>query len=239
MKNLIVLLSVLLLTVTANAGLKSPFESSVEGINIPNTHDVEGDGTILRGMAPFGHINELVAADVTDILIFKNQTRGEVDKEIKLLKEAGYSSDNIHHIAFKWKGFESYQVACEQTIEALQIMKRVWEKGGKTFFHCTVGEDRTGYLAGLWRMMSAGWTKNEAFEGEMCENGYGHGNPQKPWKVYGAIRKDLTPLYIAMAGLVEQGSLSYDRIDASVCQDLKVNLEQKVPTCKVSSKYKK
>ena len=95
MKNLIVLVSVLL-TLTANAGLKSPFKSSVEGINIPNTHDVEGDGTILRGMAPFGHISELVEADVTDILIFKHQTRGEVDKEIKLLKEAGYSSSNIH-----------------------------------------------------------------------------------------------------------------------------------------------
>lgn len=238
MKKLIVILTVLL-TLSANAGLKSPFKSSVEGINIPNTHDVEGDGSILRGMAPFGHINELAKADVTDILIFKNQTRDEVDKEIALLKEAGYSSKNIHHIAFKWKGFESYKVACEQTIEALQIMKRVWENGGKTFFHCTVGEDRTGYLAGLWRMMSAGWTMTEAFQGEMCENGYGHGNPQKPWKVYGAIRKDLTPLYIAMASMVESGKLSYDNLDVSLCNDLKVNLDQKVPTCNVSSKIQK
>lgn len=236
MKKLIVLLSTLLV-LSANAGLKSPFMSTVEGINIPNTHDVEGDGSILRGMAPMGYIDELVEAGVTDVLIFKHQTRGEVDKEIKLLKEAGYSKKNIHHIAFKWKGFDSYKVACQQTVKALQIMKRVWENNGKTFFHCTVGEDRTGHLAGIWRMMSAGWTMEESFKNEMCENGFGHGNPHKPWKVYGAIRKDLTPLYLAMAKMVKSGELNYNNIDASICNDIKVNLNQKVPTCKVSSKY--
>lgn len=236
MKTLITLIA-LHFVLSANAGLRSPFHSTVPGINIPNTHAVEADGSILRGMAPMGHIDELVEAGVSDVLIFKNQTRNEVDKEIDLLREAGYSEANIHQISFQWKGFESYQAACEQTIEAFQLLKRVWEEGGKTFFHCTVGEDRTGYLSGIWRMMSTGWSAKKAFYSEMCENGYGAGNPHKPWKVYGAIRKDLTPLFLAMAAKVEAGELSFDNIDAKICQDLEVNLDQEVPTCKTSSRY--
>ena len=125
MKNLIVLL-VLLSTVSIEAGLKSPFPSSVEGFNTPNAHFVDVDERIIRSQAPID-LNELIDLDVAEVIIFKSQTRTEVDKEITKLKELGYKDSQIHHIPFKWRGFTSYKNACQQTIKALRVLKRVKE----------------------------------------------------------------------------------------------------------------
>jgi multiple sugar transport system permease protein len=67
------------------------------------------------------------------------------------------------------------------TVRSLKLL-RDWTAAGKTtFFHCTVGEDRTGYLAGLYRLLTETTTAKAMFEQEMCERGYSSGNPQKPY----------------------------------------------------------
>lgn len=234
MKNFFITLS-LIISINANAGLTSPFPSSISELSTPNSHFVDQDEKIIRGMTP-KNLQELKDFDVKDIVIFKSQTRKEVDKEIKGLKAIGYKTKNIHHIPFRWKGFESYQVACEQTIQALKIIKKNQQASdGKVFFHCTVGEDRTGYLAALFRMMDQNWTAADAFQNEMCENGYGKGNPRKPWKVYGAIRKELTPLFLHMSELITSGQLSMNNLDESICH-IPVQQTLQVPKCENSSR---
>jgi protein-tyrosine phosphatase len=237
MKTLIASLIILSSIQLAQAGLKSPFQSTVEGINIPNTHYVSQDETVLRGMAPTGHLEELLDFGITDVLIFKNQTRNEIDKEVKKLKELGYEDSNIHQINFRWKEYESMQVACEQTIEALQIIEGVRAEGNSIFFHCTVGEDRTGLLSGVYRMMSENMTRAEVFQEEMCEKGYEAGNSNKPWVVVNAIRKDLTPLFKKMAKGVDLGMISLDKLDTSACSKIvKLKTDRKKLACKKSSR---
>lgn len=228
-----------LFSVNANAGLKSPFPSTIPELSTPNSHYVDNENRLIRGMAPKGEkgVQELKDFDVEQIIIFKKQTRKEVDKEIQHLNAIGYKDSQIHHIPFRWKGFESRQIACEQTIQALKIMQAQRIKpNGKVFFHCTVGEDRTGHLAGIFRMLDQNYTRDHAFQEEMCENGFGRGNPRKPWKVYGSIRKELTPLFLYMAQLVEEGKIDINNLDESVCQDDREILEA-TPKCRPSSKY--
>lgn len=239
MKAIVKLLITTTLFISSNAfALKSPFLSSINELTTPNSHFVDTEARVIRSSTPkkIG-IKELKDFDVEQIIIFKKQTRKEVDKEIKELKAIGYKSSQIHHIPFRWKGFESRQVACEQTIQALKIIQAQRAKAnGKVFFHCTVGEDRTGHLAGIFRMLDQGYTRDQAFTEEMCENGYGRGNPKKPWKVYGSIRKELTPLFQYMASLVEDGLIDLNNLDESVCADQREVLEA-TPKCQHSSKY--
>ena len=212
----------ILLSLNTFAGLESKFTSSVEGISIPNTHMLDDNGTVYRGMAPGKRIQQLVDLGITDVLIFKNQTRKEVDKEIVALKELGYSNEQIHHIPFKWKDINDFKSACIQTVDALKLIKEVYESDSRSiFFHCTVGEDRTGHLAGIWDMLLEGSSTHESFQTQMCERGYGAGNDHKPWKVVSAIRKGLTPLFFKMARLVENGDLTLDSLDVSACDKMK------------------
>ncbi len=43
--------------------------------------------------------------------------------------------------------------------------------GGGVLVHCTHGQDRTGLLVGLWRVMHSRWTKDAAYV-EMLERGF-------------------------------------------------------------------
>lgn len=209
----------LFITSLAFGQLKSPFPSSVQGISIPNAHFVTHGESVLRSMAPSsGQVKELIKEGVTDILIFKNQTKDEVDKEVEMVKEISKGKIKTHHIPFKWNGFKSTKTACLQTVQSLKIIKQSVTRGGKVLFHCTVGEDRTGYLAGLLQILN-GSSLEEAFQKEMCEKGYGRGNPNKPWKVVSLIRRDLTPLFLKMAEKIINGDLGSD-LDESICNDL-------------------
>lgn len=218
--------------------LKSPFPSTVEGITINNTHAVGDAGKIFRGQAPLGKVEQLRDFGITDILIFKNQTRKEIDQEYEELRTKDAAHINVKQYDFLWHAYPSYKLACEQMIEGLRFIKEVKEsKDRKIFFHCTVGEDRTGALAGLWRMLDSKYSMKKAFYQEMCENGYEHGNANKPWFVYNEIRKDLTPLFIYMAKKIESGELSYNNISASICKDdIELKPSPKL-RCKVSSKF--
>ena len=206
---------------TALAGLESNVESTVEGISIPNTHMLDDHGSVYRGMAPGKRIEQLLTLGITDVLIFKNQTRNEVDQEINKLHSLGFQDKDIHHIPFKWKDL-NMTTACEQTIDALKLIRKVYMSQDRAiFFHCTVGEDRTGHLAGIWQLLTEGGNPQEVFENQMCARGYAAGNSHKPWKVVSAIRKGLSPLFFKMARAISDGELSIDNIDKSVCQKLK------------------
>lgn len=194
------LLLALVLIPTLAFALESPFESTVNGISIGNAHEVVPG--VLRGSEPAKKVSELKAYGVDEVIIFKSQTKTEVDEELVALKALAIKS---HHIPFKWKGLESPQVACEQIVKALQIIRRAQKANRTVFFHCTVGEDRTGLLAGLLAMENDGITSEAAWKEEMCANGYADGNKQKPWHVSSAIHKELTPLFFALAAKIAAG----------------------------------
>jgi len=193
------LLSLTLVPTLALASL-SPFASTVAGITIANSHEVVPG--ILRGSQPLKKVSELKDYGIDEVIIFKSQTKTEVDEQLVALKDLAIKS---HHIPFKWKGLESPQVACEQIVKALQIIRRAQKANRTVFFHCTVGEDRTGVLAGLLRMEVDRISTDSAWTSEMCANGYADGNPKKPWNVASAIHQELTPLFFALAAKVEAG----------------------------------
>lgn len=191
---------------------------AVDGLTIPNSYQVDKEGRVFRGREPKKLVSELPGIGITDVLIFKNQVKKEVDAEIAALKELNIKS---HHIPFKWKELESYEVACGQVIDALNLITKTKANGGSIFFHCTAGEDRTGLLAGLYRMLEEGITMNRVFRTEMCARGYSDGNPHKPGLVHGAIQKELTPLFLAMAAKIEDGTLQLGKLSKRVCKSIK------------------
>lgn len=105
------------------------------------------------------------------------------------------------------------------TIEALQVIEKATQAGRNIYFHCTVGEDRTGYLAGLWGMWTSIYqSETEALNEEMCARGYEAGNPGKPYRdVVFKIRETLTPLYLKMAKIVATAKARGQALDISMC----------------------
>jgi len=196
-------------------------------VSIQNFSSLHEEENVFRGREPGNKVKELANLNVTDVIIFKNDTKGEVEKELVALESLGINS---HHIPFHWKDIPSMQVACEQVIEALTIIKNVREEGGSVYFHCTAGEDRTGLLAGLFQMINNGVDQETAFEEEMCAKGYSDGNPRKPVTVTGAIEKGLTPLFLTLASKVESGEISLDKLDKKICRNIK--LVKQIKRCK-------
>ncbi len=190
---------------------------AVDGLTIPNSHQVDLRGQVFRGKEPAKLVGELAEFGITDVVIFKNQTKTEVDKEISSLNKLGVTS---HHIPFAWKDIESTTKACEQVVEALQIIHQVTTRGGSVFFHCTAGEDRTGLLAGVFRMLDQNWSKEQAFKEEMCAHGYSDGNSKKPYLVTSSIKKELTPLYLAIAAKIENGEWKIGQLTKRNCKNL-------------------
>jgi hypothetical protein len=217
---LVAILSALGVATTAFAAYHSPFRSELSGLNIGNAHLVlKKRGTLLRGSAPAtADAAKLVSYGVTDVLIFKNETSSEVRSEISALISAGIEEDRITAIPFRWNEIGSFREACEQTVEALQKAQEVASSRGRTmYFHCTMGEDRTGYLAGLLRMLEQGQSLRTVFEEDLCQHGYEAGNPHKPAGVVRTVRTELTPVFLKMAFLIETGLLTPEHLDPSVC----------------------
>lgn len=146
-------------------------------------------------------LQNLKSLGITDVIIFKKDNRGEAKAEQAALIKMGLPASKILHIAFPWRDLPDFQSVCQMTVEALERLRQVEQAGGRTYFHCSMGEDRTGYLAGLYRLAS-GQSKNiaEVFQKEMCDRGYEAGNPNKPiGTVVSHIRKGLTPAYLILA----------------------------------------
>lgn len=234
--------SIFLLFVTSGAGAadKPTFFSQIDGVSIGNASILYSQqGTVIRGRSPDKKLHELQRLGITDILIIKNETKDEVRAEIEALKKRGFPESHIKHIPFQWKDLPDYQTSCTQMVEALTLLVEVAKNPKrKVYFHCTVGEDRTGLLAGLFRVLVSNWTPEEAFFKEMCENGYEAGNPYKPKHVVDPIRRELTPLFFKMAYLIDKKILNVNHMNPSVCsRDPITSPEFKKFTETAASKY--
>ena len=193
--------------------------ANVPGLTIPNSHQVDRDGNVFRGRQPEKLVDELAHIGITDVIIFKNDVKGEVAKEITELNRLGIKP---HHIPFRWKQYPSMQEACEQVIDALTVIRDVKKVNGKTFLHCTAGEDRTGTVMGLYRMLSENMTQAQVMSAEMCPRGFSDGNPNKPLTVTKAIEAELTPLFVTLAGKIQGGQWKLNSLPKSSCKNLVV-----------------
>ena len=110
----------ILLFALMSVGLSS--FAGVDGLTIPNSHQVDKDGNVFRGRQPEKLVDELAHIGITNVIIFKNDVKGEVVKEIGELNRLGIKS---HHIPFRWKQYPSMQEACEQIVEAISIIRDV------------------------------------------------------------------------------------------------------------------
>lgn len=191
--------------------------AGVPGLTIPNSHQVDKDGNVFRGREPQKLVDELAHIGITDVIIFKNDTKGEVPKEIAELNRLGITP---HHVPFRWKQYPSMTEACEQIVEAITIIRDVKKVNGKTFLHCTAGEDRTGTVMGLYRMLEEKMSMNQVFAQEMCPRGFSNGNKNKPKQVTSAIEAELTPLFVTIAGKIERGEWKLNALSKKSCANL-------------------
>lgn len=209
-------------TGSGNGGLSSPFAPTIAGIRIPNAHAVGSSGLVVRGMAPRDDddYQDLLTAGVAAVLVFKNQTGTghDVADEIQELKSRGLAASRVVNIPFKWKDLGSFEETCKQTVEGMKFIATNAAANKKVFFHCTVGEDRTGLLAAAHRLANEpGLGADKAWDEEMCERGYGGGNPLKPAFVKGQLEAGLTPFYQKISWMIATGKIKADSLSAAAC----------------------
>ncbi len=187
------------------------------GGDIANFHGLPSKGgKVFRGAAPGQNMHQIRENDITHILIFKNDIRGEVEAEKKFMKDGGIV---VKHIPFKWKDIDSSEKACGQAIDALNYVLDVSsniENG--ILFHCTVGEDRTGLLAGLYRLATSKWTVDRTYRDEMCKYGFANGNKKKPENVVAPILNELYPVYRMAAAAIEESKNKREKPNKKYCR---------------------
>lgn len=186
--------------------------------DLGNAHALREDGRILRGAAPETRLAKLKNHGITDIIIFRDGVADAAEREKNNLRQLGYADQNIHHIPMKWRRFPSFKSGCENAIAALQVMQAVENNPDKKLYlHCTMGEDRTGMVAGLYRMVFQKWSVEKAFKEEMCARGFSEANPRKPRDVTEIINNDLKPIFARMAAMTETGVLNTKSLSAQIC----------------------
>lgn len=217
----IVFALLLLPSIGSTSGLESNFPSSVPGLTIRNAHKIykSGSAEVYRGQAPKQkEFDSLFRLGVRRFIIYKNDTRGEVAKEIAYLTSQGVKSSDILHLSMPWKDTEGFQNTCEMTLQALQFIEDSISKQQSVYFHCTMGEDRTGMLAGLWGLWAGTYpTVNQAFRDEMCARGYEAGNPHKPYMILKQVREALTPNFFKMVELLSQARTQRKKLSQINC----------------------
>ncbi|RZA03435.1 MAG: hypothetical protein EOP11_16100 [Proteobacteria bacterium] len=202
----------------------SGFPSTVPGISLPNAHAVgKPEAKLFRGMAPWTkqQLRELAEKNVSEILIFRNDDEDgkTVEREINLLKTEPRIR-SVVHVPLPWRDLSDFQKPCEQTIQALKVLRdREARGGGALYFHCTMGEDRTGYLAALYRVIFEGASGAQAFRDEMCRWGYADGGPTKPKHIADNVHAGLTKIYLRLVHLHATGRLRADNLNFSVCAE--------------------
>lgn len=201
------------------AGMVSNMPATYKETGIPNSHLVTEN--LIRGMAPRNEadLDRLLSLGVSDFLVFKIDTNGDVQKEIDLLVKKGVPKKNISQYDFPWKDISDFRAVCEMTVDALKKMESAEKNKRKMYFHCTVGEDRTGYLAGLYRIYSEKKSVDEVFVSELCDRGYEAGNPKKGMNVVVKIRESLTPSFLTMAKIIQGAAKSGTGLSKKLCGD--------------------
>lgn len=212
----------------AHAGASSNMPSTYLETGIPNSHLLSEN--VIRGMAPRNkkEMQALLDLGVERFLMIKIDTNGDIAKEVETLSSLGVADKDMLHLDFPWKDITDYGAFCEMTVDALNMLKTSEANGKKIYFHCTLGEDRTGYLAGLYKIYRGDEeTRKEIFENEMCDKGYEAGNPTKVYHVVKKVRDGLTPAFIGMADLIEKNAGK--KLSKSICKGLvipKVNFKE-------------
>jgi len=173
-----------------------------------------GEPFIFRGSQPFkdSHYEQLKKMKIQNVIIFKIEKDQEVLNEKIKLVQFGIEPQNIYHIPMKWKDFSDYTEACEWTKKALMILVRSYQNRERTYFHCTAGQDRTGYLDGLFQLwLNPQVPLNDVFQKRLCQFGYAGAEPKKPKAISNAIDQELTIYFEKIArqiqGLNENGQL--------------------------------
>ncbi len=203
----------------ASTNLTTAYGFAPSNLPVKNFSQVGSTVTLLRGSQPLKAAALLRDHGVDDVLIFKSDSRGEVAKEISMLQESGFTDSEIHHFPMAWKDLD-IDNACKQTVEALEILTAKVTEGRTVFFHCTAGEDRTGLLAGLYRLVHEDVDAETMFQEELCAKGYAEGNPGKPRLVIDQIHAGLTPLYFALAKKITAAKSSGRKLGTGLCRGL-------------------
>lgn len=209
-------------------------KSTIKNVTISNAHLVgKNAGVVYRGSQPVGKEDQLVKLGITDVLIFKNQIKDEVNQEIENLKAAGLQKSHIYYIPFEWKIGANEVDQCRRTISALEILLRVYSTENRSiYFHCTVGEDRTGLLAGLFRQLIEDGNRDQIFESEMCKKGYEAGDKGKPPQVIKQIRAVLTPLYMKISNAITRNEITTENLNENFCNSVEsIKLEEPLLKC--------
>ena len=152
--------------------------SRPQGMTIENAFYVGQTQDIIRGRTPKDQIGELKKVGITNVLIIKNQTGVEVEKEKADLKALGYKIDepnaDVVQIDYRWKQIDQ-AVACQQTVQILQHISVIEQTPNKKLYlHCTAGVDRTGLVSGLYRLIvEPASTLDGIFRSELCDQSMG------------------------------------------------------------------
>lgn len=200
-------------------------EMDVERVSLPNTHVVIDKNfrgmPIYRSNSPYKtqHVLDIQNLGIEKVIVYKT-FYDEADKELlySLYRDSGYDTAKLEHVPMPWKrdGKKPFDFkgTCEMTVEAMNDL--MYSKV-PSLFHCTVGEDRTGLLAGLLQVRN-GVSIESAFRNEMCARGYEAGNPRKSESpsVVNAVREVLTPLFLKMATVISANG----KITKSDCASL-------------------
>lgn len=207
--------------ISAYSEHESRFPSTYTALPTPNTHEVTPG--VLRGGSPrsLEDLVELKKHGVEQILIFKKEKNNEVDREIEDAISIGYRREQIQHINMPWAGLKSFKPACEMMKDGLRALQSASKANQKIFFHCSVGEDRTGALSALWRLWNnPDLDPEDLFYSEMCRFGFAEANPAKSAPTIREIHDSLGRLYFAMAPLVASLRQQEKPLEDLSCPDL-------------------
>lgn len=247
---LFLLFSMALTSQSFASRLISLIKPTVPGVDIPNAHEITP--YIYRGMEPIAaevtqylqgvlHITDILDIEWTNGLDYDDPNNDLKEKQLlgglnynlvqpedaaKPLPPTAEKPWRYYIAPTKWDSLEPFADHCKYFLRALRVLKVVNDdptQSRKLYFHCTVGEDRTGTLAALFRLLAQNWALNVAFA-EMCTNGYEAGDPKKALpeefdRVIVPIRAQLTPFFLKMVYKIKTGALTWDNISDDACAE--------------------
>ena len=204
----------------------SVFPSTFADVSTPNTHITHKNGytLILRGGTPRNSddLKSLIDFGIHKILIIKNETKNEVQNELAALNELNFPQKNVIRYKFLWKNFTSFKNQCEMTLDILKEIEKSVDNKQSTYFHCSVGEDRTGYISVLWKIYQNPNLKfDDLFNNELCDHGYEGANPNKGARNVMEIRAYTTKMLLLMFNTLKQASEKNTSLSDIQCPDIK------------------